>query len=58
MHMVSLPSDRLIHILVPRVLRLLGQPAVAGRDSGLMEKIRFFRLAVHSNKTKNLSNHM
>ena len=28
--------------LVPRVLRLLGEQAVTGRDSGVMENIGFF----------------
>ena len=36
--------------LVPRVLRLLGQRVVAGRDSGVYD---FISLGVDCNKTKN-----
>jgi len=39
--------------LVPRVLRLLGQWVVAGRDPGVMEKYDFFDWLFPCNKTKN-----
>jgi len=39
--------------VIPRVLRLLGQRVVAGRDSGVMEKYDFFDWLFPCKKTKN-----